>query len=148
MNTDSLGQYIWSLTERECGARSEDVIEDINDVRNGIFINAAEHRRLGKELAFLVVRWLRWFGDNSSQLIGLSDTKLCDGGIGRPRPREYAADAQALYDTCHPRFHRVRDYAYPWQPGPHRSSRLAAGCAIQLDVCCPCSGDIWRQEGH
>ena len=104
MNTDSLGQYIWLLTEREYGARSEDVIEDINDVRNGIFINAAEHRGLGKELAFLVVRWLRWFGDNSSQLIDLSDTKLCHGCVGRPRPREYAADAQALYGTRYSRF--------------------------------------------
>ena len=56
MNTDSLGQYIWSLTERECGARSEDVIEDISDVRNGIFVNSSVHQILGKELAFLVVR--------------------------------------------------------------------------------------------
>jgi len=47
--------YISTYTQRRSRDPTRgDIIQDINDVRNGLFLNAVSHRSLGKDFAFLM----------------------------------------------------------------------------------------------
>ncbi|KZT63352.1 hypothetical protein DAEQUDRAFT_741966, partial [Daedalea quercina L-15889] len=67
-------EYIKALTERKCSIRAaEDVIDDINDVRNGIFALGRVHIALGMRLAFLVVCQTPDFAMDVSDVPGPAD---------------------------------------------------------------------------
>ena len=49
-------QYIWQLTSRQRSVRAQEgIVNDINNVRNGLFLDKNNHSILGKQLGFLVV---------------------------------------------------------------------------------------------
>lgn len=50
-------QYITSVTARRGGTTGDPIIEDIDDIRNGLLVNSILHEALGKNLvAILPVR--------------------------------------------------------------------------------------------
>lgn len=82
-------QYISDFTRRRSRDPTRaDIIEDIDSIRNGLFLNRIAQQLLGAELAFLRVRAARMIIDTSTfnrVCWRRQDTQLCHG-YGRRRP--------------------------------------------------------------
>ena len=68
-------QYIETCTRRRSRDPAEnDLVYKIDDVRNGILLNAISHRNSGRNVAFLIVRHASMLLDQSLMLISRHPT--------------------------------------------------------------------------